>query len=101
MESPERILENGTVVRTHQSLGPGGFSRVKYQYLKARKPNATGKIAGVVGTYGGDVYWVTHSEKVVACYCFDEFELAPNEVVPEASTGAAKDMWSALDSDDL
>jgi len=48
-------------------IGPGNMSM--------RKSDTTGEIRGVVGGYGGDVYWVQHHGDVLfAPYCFDEFE---------------------------
>lgn len=74
MEQPYQILGNGTRIITHSTLADGlGLPRGG----NMRKPNQAGIIAGVVGGYGGDVYWVRHEvgEDEVAPYVYTEFEL--------------------------
>lgn len=77
MQQPTYILNNGTRVRTHATLGTTEGMNVAAVHRAQRRPNAEGTIAGVVGGCGGDVYWVRHGGcgDVVAPYCFDEFEL--------------------------
>ncbi len=77
MDQPSTILKSGTLIRTHAKLGDTKGLLIFGDNLKARRPDADGKITGVVGGHGGDVYWVQHGEEtLVAAYCFDEFELA-------------------------
>ena len=74
MEEPTYILSTGTRVVTHSTLADGhGLPRGG----SMRKPNQPGIIAGVVGGYGGDVYWVRHDVEndELAPYVFTEFEL--------------------------
>lgn len=76
MHCPPTILPNGTPIRTHRTLDAANGLPVHRDSLKARRSDAPGKIAGVVGGYGGDVYWVHHENGIdVAVYSFAEFEL--------------------------
>src|SRR4051812_44052293 len=77
MKQPTFILQTGTPVIIHRSLAKDatGGMMIKTEYLEARTAGATGKIVGVVGGHGGDVYWVQHDDGKKAAYCFDEFEL--------------------------
>lgn len=67
MEQPKYILDTGTRIRTHATLRHS-------DHFGARHPDKPGKIAGVVGGMGGDVYHVDHDDGARAIYCFDEFE---------------------------
>jgi hypothetical protein len=69
VEQPYYLLNNGTRVRVHD--------KIKDDLLLHgdRSPGAFGRIAGVVGGLGGDVYFVTHDSGTTAKYCFTEFEL--------------------------
>lgn len=76
MEEPSHILEPGTVIRTHEVLGPTTGMLIQQRHLDARRPNAVGTIKGWVSGHGGDVYWVTHQDETVsAAYGWPEFEL--------------------------
>jgi len=71
MKQPECILETGTRVITNNLRS--------YPLSGVRRKNAPGKINGVVGGMGGDVYCVEHDDGTRGSYCFDEFELETNE----------------------
>lgn len=76
MDSPQHILEVGTIVRTHKQLGSTGGMIVREDALKRRRPDVIGVIGPIVGGHGGDVYWVFHGpEEQPAPYSFAEFEL--------------------------
>lgn len=77
MEQPRQILENGFRVKTvdvfekNATMGMVGDPG----YIAARKNGESGKIAGVVGGAGGDLYFVKHDvDGTVAVYCFNEFD---------------------------
>jgi hypothetical protein len=80
MKQPEYLLNTGTRVRTHDHEFTCALPGV-------RRRNAVGKIKGVVGGMGGDVYWVDHDDGARGAYCFDEFELEP-ESAPESEREA-------------
>lgn len=80
MEQPQYILETGTEVVTASRLKKEDFLIVP-RILKNRSPATKGKIKGVVGGHGGDVYFVTHGEDKVAAYGWWEFDLVDR---PEA-----------------
>lgn len=89
MNQPATILPSGTRIRVHATIDPlAGMLAIHGR----RKPGAVGEIHGVVGGYGGDVYWVRHSRDSVDIlpYCFDEFEL--EETTPP-------DFWERLMTD--
>lgn len=76
MQQPAYILDNGTRVRTHATLGDARGMNVAQVHIDQRVANAEGEIVGIVGGCGGDVYWVMHEGcGPSAPYCFDEFEL--------------------------
>jgi hypothetical protein len=82
MDCPRYILEVGTVVRTHETLGDTrGFS-VSPQNKAQRQANAVGVIGGYVPGHGGDVYWVHHGPDMPpGAYCFNEFEYDTTRVI--------------------
>lgn len=76
MKEPATTLPNGTRIRTHTTLDSTRGMMVAPCHLNARHASTNGRIAGIVGGHGGDVYWVDHPEEIVpAVYCFTEFEL--------------------------
>jgi hypothetical protein len=102
MQQPSQILANGTMVRTSGRLDSTAGMSVEPEYLKTRRSNALGKISGVVGGHGGDVYWVTHAGGAIAAYCFSEFELAAVwESLPEEAPKESGNLWTALQEDEL
>lgn len=75
MKQPESVLPPGTKIRTHAVLGDTRGMLIGPGNVSMRKADTPGEIRGVVGGYGGDVYWVQHPGDVLfAPYCFDEFE---------------------------
>lgn len=94
MEEPERILENGTRVRTDKVLSSPAGILVKAKYLSERKPDTVGTIRGWVPGHGGDIYWVQHEgckeHEGIAAYGWMEFEL---ELEPP------KTVWERLDEE--
>ena len=74
-EQPSVILESGTKVRTDKTLTSNPRMMIKPQYLDNRRANALGTLKGIVGSHGGDVYWVEHEDETIAAYCWSEFEL--------------------------
>lgn len=74
MKQPSLILAEGTEVQTHTDLVFPDFM-VHPTNIANRTPGAKGKIAGVVGGHGGDVYWVDHGDDKSAAYGWWEFEL--------------------------
>lgn len=76
MREPNVLLEPGTEIVTHKTLGPTSGFLVGLLYLQHRTPNVKAKIAGIVGGHGGDLYWVTHDDGTQSVYCYTEFELA-------------------------
>jgi hypothetical protein len=82
VNQPGTILRNGTSVRTSEQLDDGRGLPLQGH----RKPGAPGTIAGVVGGFGGDVYWVRHDDDgSVGAYCFTEFELDGEEKEADAA----------------
>lgn len=75
MQQPKTILETGTRVRTSSQLDTANF---RVDHIDQRRANAPGEIHGVVGGFGGDVYWIRHGAApfIIAPYGFWEFELA-------------------------
>lgn len=99
MKQPEYILEKGTKIRTHETLGSTVGLGVHVGHIRARRSNVQGTITGVVGGHGGDVYFVRHEAPfsfgwVEAAYSFQEFELDTGE--PEAVDGSADRPRSVL-----
>jgi len=79
VQQPTYILDNGTRVHTHATLGTTRGMNVAASHIDQRETNAEGEIVGVVGGCGGDVYWVMHEGSgPCAPYCFDEFEIVPD-----------------------
>ncbi len=85
MKEPEHMIEMGTEVITHDTLGPTIGFMVKQPFLEKRRPGTPGIVRGWVGGHGGDVYWVEHEYTTaeatihtdnVAVYGWMEFELA-------------------------
>lgn len=75
MEQPDYLLEAGTKIKTHETLGQTKGFLIRQDYLDNRKPNTEGTIRGIVGGHGGDVYWVENEDHSIAAYMFTEFEL--------------------------
>lgn len=73
MDQPQYILKNGTKVVTHDTLEP--MEGLLSLHNASRKTSTEGEIQGVVGGYGGDLYWVSHHKSESTIYCFTEFEL--------------------------
>ncbi len=82
MQQPDTVLSPGTRVYTAATLESA--EGLWLQHCDARRPEALGRIQGVVGGYGGDVYWVKHDDGSIAPYSFTEFDL-----YAESKTSAA------------
>jgi hypothetical protein len=78
-ESPG-LLKLGTPIITHEALDTTSGLMVHGKHIEARRPNAKGTIAGIVGGHGGDTYWVKHDDEQVAAYGWQEFELDQGDV---------------------
>lgn len=76
MKQPEHILERGFRVVTvdvfekNATMGMIGGADL----ISARKNGEPGKIDGVVGGAGGDLYFVLHDDGARAVYAFTEFD---------------------------
>lgn len=79
MDQPAEILKNGTRIQVHNNLGDTKGMLIKEEILTRRTPGITGRICGIVGGHGGDVYWVRHDgeEDTGSAYGWWEFELRP------------------------
>lgn len=76
MKEPAQTLPFGTRIRTLPMLESTRGMLVAPCHLDARRASTNGRIAGIVGGHGGDVYWVDHLEDdALAAYCFTEFDL--------------------------
>lgn len=75
--APAYILKPNTRVITNNQFDPEDTwgLLVPWNYLAARAKGKPGKISGVFGGHGGDVYAVIHDDGSEAAYCWSEFEL--------------------------
>lgn len=79
MNEPQYLLEPGTRIVTHASLGSTLGIIVRDQYLATRRPSTPAVLGNYVAGHGGDIYWAKHDDGTVAVYGWQEFELDPEE----------------------